>query len=168
MKIILLTLAICYSLIASGNTRNLMESISKHAITIGNGPEKCYVFVDPICPRSRDYISLISERKDLHKKKTYHIFLYPLNRFHSDALIQYIYQSKDVKHALEDIMVNKKKVDVDEFTPTTHTLEVIEDITVVAEQMHMKRRPYQILFEVHSKFCRVTEGEAACTEEESF
>lgn len=168
MKKIFLSLMLCFSVFAEETPKILMESISKHAIVIGHGPEKAYVFVDPICPRSRAYISLINGRKDLHEKKSYHIFLHPLKRFHSEKLIQHIYQSEDPKNTLEDIMVKNTEVDVDKFEATKNTLEVIEEITVVATQMHMTRRPYQILFELKSNFCRVTEGEAACTESASF
>ena len=68
MKALILSLILFLNLFSLEDPRVLMDSISKYSMRIGNGPNKIYVFVDPLCHYSQTFISLISKRKDLQKK----------------------------------------------------------------------------------------------------
>ena len=167
MKVFLLTFFLFLHLFALEDRQTLMDSISHHALRIGDGPNKTYTFVDPLCPRSQAFIELISTRKDLQKSTSYYIFLYRLSMFNSQDIITYIYQSKDPLNTLKDVMIYQ------DYTTKYHkmteeTREKLEDITKVAKQMNIKRRPYLLLFEVGSKYCRVSDGTAPCLEENDF
>ncbi len=143
-----------------------LESISKHAIKFGSGEEsEVYVFVDPLCPYSRNLIKKIDEDRMLQLSNTYYIFLYRLPRFDSEKTMQYIYESSDPKETLIEIMVYEYEVDLSDFQARKTTIDALGEIAEVAATLDMTKRPYMISFEKGSKYCRVSEGEASCLEE---
>jgi len=168
MKKLLLIFLFSFCLFAQDNTQALMDSIAQEAIVIGHGKDNMYVFVDPMCSKSKAFITLISEREDLQDKRTYHIFLYKLKKFDSFKLIQYIYQNPSRKTALLDIMVNEEEPSYQHFIAKKEGLETMKKIEKVAQQLPMKHRPYLILFEKGSSYCRVSEGSAPCLEGKDF
>ena len=146
MKALFLIMLLSLSSFSSEKIPFLLDSISEHAIRIGNGDSSnnIYVFIDPMCPHSQDYISRISLDENLQKKYTYYIFLYRLQRFESDELIQFIYQSKDIKVSFEDVMIYGEDVDSDDFEVKESTLKTIQKISSVGEKLEINRRPYII------------------------
>lgn len=168
MKALLLILVLVFNLCAVEDRRKLMDSISPYAIRIGNGPNKVYAFIDPLCSKSQRFISLISERKDLQVSNSYYIYLYRLEKFESDEYIQYIYQAQDPLSSLINIMLYDDYDTVDDFTLHEATLQKINLIANVAKQLKMKRRPYLLIFDEGSQYCRVSEGTAPCLEENDF
>ena len=108
MKTLLVLILFCFNLSAFEDRHLLMDSIKEDAIRIGNGPNTYYAFVDPLCPKSQRFITMINERKDLQEKNVYYIFLYRLPSFYSDEYIYYIYQSRNPLAALKEIMINKE------------------------------------------------------------
>ena len=68
----------------------LIQPIEQHAIIYGEGERKVYVFVDPKCPHSRDFITMINENTKMRSMYRYYIFFYELKRFHSHHLIAVI------------------------------------------------------------------------------
>jgi len=146
----------------------LMDSISEYAIRIGTGPNRTYTFVDPMCSKSKSFLELILEREDLQKKTSYYIFLYRLEKFESDKQIQYIYQSEHPLDALQEIMIYNDLDELDTFKATQATLEKVEAVAKAAKEMDIKRRPYLLIFNKGSAYCRVSEGTAPCLEENDF
>lgn len=167
MKFLILLFLLFLNLPAIEDRQALMETISQHAIRIGNGPNRVYAFIDPLCSRSQSYIELISTRKDLQDKSSYYIFLNELQKFDSKEFIAHVYQSEDPLSALLDIIIYS---DYDiEFQETTEKASsIIEKINKVAKQMEIKRRPYLLMFDEGSKYCKVSEGTAPCLEENDF
>ncbi len=150
----------------SEKPRIMLEEISKHAIRIGDGNnKKVYVFVDPMCKYSKRIIKIISTNKMLHLLNSYYIFLYRLDKFDSEKLIQYIYQSEERKTTLLDVMVDGEIIDLDDFEASAETIKIVQEISNVSRQLNIKLRPYMISFEKDSKYCVVSEGEASCIEE---
>ena len=145
MKNILLILLLCISTLFAEKPQALLDSISQHAIRIGSGNiTNVYVFVDPMCVHSQDYVGDITHNKKLHEKNSYYIFLYRLEKFDSDELIQFIYQAKNPKSALEDIMIENKEVDTFDLDVSEKTLKVIEEVASVGEQLKADHRPFII------------------------
>lgn len=164
-KIFILTFLMSFSLLAIDSHRVIMHSISEHAIRIGTGDDVVFAFVDPICPKSRAYISLISEREDLQEKKSFYIFLYRLKKFESDKLIQYILQSTNRLQALQNVMVKEEEIDLDDFIATKKTLDVQNEIASAGKKIKITRRPFLLLYDKGSKYCKVSSGVAPCMEE---
>jgi len=172
MKFLYIMLLLSFNIFASESIpikqkpQDMLKSISKHAIRIGTGTlSNVYIFVDPMCKYSRRIISKIDENKMLQLKNTYYIFLYRLQKFDSDKLIQYIYQSSDQKSVFMDVMVDEEIIDLDDFKANKETLQALKNISKVAKKLDMKLRPYIISFDKGSKFCRVSEGVVSCLEE---
>ena len=172
MKFLYVLLLLCFNIFAeqtvleSEKPRIMLESISEHAIRIGSGDAKVvYLFVDPKCKYSRRIMKIIDNNKMLQLTNSYYIFLYKLPILDSKKLIQYIYQSKDQKTTILDVMVDEDITDLDEFEVTEKTLKAIQSIAKVANKLDIQVRPYIISFEKDSKFCKVSEGEASCLEE---
>ncbi len=168
MKTLLFLLLFSLHLFAFDNRHLLMNSIMDDAIRIGNGPNIYYAFVDPLCPKSQRFITMINERKDLQHKNAYYIFLYRLPSFDSDEYIYYIYQSHDPLAALKEIMIEQEYDKADLLDVQETTRAKIDNIAEVGKQLKMKRRPYLLIFDEGSKYCRVSEGTAPCLEENSF
>ena len=142
----------------------MMASISEHSIRIGNGEDRVYVFIDPLCMRSAEYIKLISQDKEIQKKKSFYIFLYRIKRLNSEKTIQYIYQDENPKSILEDIMIYNDDVDLKGFEVEEETLKIIEKINKVAQTLKIRQRPYLLSFKKGSKYCTVSDGTAPCLE----
>jgi hypothetical protein len=168
MKVFGLILLFLLNLFAAQDYQKLLDSISEHAIQIGNGPNRIYAFVDPLCSKSRSFIDLINERKDLQKSTSYYIFLYRLPKFDSDEYIQYIYQSSKTLDALKTIMIYEDYDEMDDFKVSQETLDKTDKIAKVAKELKMKRRPYLLIYQQGSSYCTVSEGTAPCMEENGF
>ena len=168
MRIFVFIFLLLSNLLALETRQDLMDSISKYAIKLGNGKNKTYTFIDPLCPKSQAYIELILDNKDLQQEHTFYIFLYQLPNFDSRELIVYIYQSKDPLASLEEVMVEEDYEDIEVYETKHSTIKMINAIAKVAQTMQIKARPYLLLFTKGSKYCRVSEGTAPCLEENDF
>ncbi len=161
----LLLFVLSLNLFALEDREVLLDSISQYAIRIGEGPNRVYAFVDPLCPFSQAFISLIDNREDLQKKSSYYIFLYRLPKFDSDKLIEYIYQSSHPLSTLQEVMIYKDYETEDDFKATPETRTIVRKVAEVARKMEIKSRPYLLFFDEGSEYCRVSEGTAPCLEE---
>ena len=131
----------------------LLKSIDKHAMHIGRGAVDVYVFIDPHCPRSQEFITLISQNMKMQSIYHYHIFLYELKRFKTKALIEAIYASRDPKNVMIRIMVDKKiiKKDLLKDKKSLKTVRKIEAIKSVAGRIDVYKRPYLVLVKKRKK-----------------
>ena len=119
-----------------------LKSIERDAIVMGEGAVKVYVFIDPKCPNSRNFVSLVDENEKMRAKYTYYFFLYELKRFHSSELIGQIYSSKNPLETLKTVMIHDK--------PPANTADPavsgkISEIAKVAETLNVYKRPYLIM-----------------------
>jgi hypothetical protein len=119
----------------------LLKSIDQYAIIIGKGPTHMYAFIDPVCPRSREFVSMIVESEKMQERYTYHFFYYELTRFHSKDLIATVYSHKRPLEMMKTIMVDQKEVSV----LTTYSSDItkkINAISDVANKLDIYKRPY--------------------------
>ena len=172
MKIILVLFLLVFNFFASEltpisqNPKANLEAISKHAIKIGSGEDTvAYLFVDPLCSYSRELMKKIYDNKMLLLTNTYYVFLYRLPRLNSEKAMHYILEAKNQKEMLLDIMVYEDVIDIEDFTPKDSTIIALKNIANVAKTLDMTVRPYMISFDKDSKYCRVSEGTAACLDE---
>lgn len=166
MKKIFLILCLSMSLFALENAKIILESIVEDAIIIGTGEEsKSFIFLDPLCPFSRGYLSMISKNEALLKKTTYYVFLYKLPKIDSARLIQHIYESKNPLETMKKVMLKEEKVSFKKTTKTGKALEMIDDVSSVAKKLNVTVRPYQIRYMKGSDYCDVSHGDAPCESE---
>lgn len=121
----------------------LLKTIQKEAIVFGTGAIEVHVFIDPICPRSRDFVSLVYENAKIKEKYRYHFYLYRLPRFKSTQLIETIYSAQDSRSTLIDVMVRKKEVPLQKAAAAIK--RKIGTIAAVAQKVDVYKRPYLIL-----------------------
>jgi len=119
----------------------LLQSIDTYAIIIGNGPTNMYAFIDPVCPRSRDFVEMVLENKKMQRLYTYHFFFYELERFHTKALIAEIYDAKKPLEKMSKVMLDKEKVQGLEVIPESVDKKMIE-INKIAKKLDIYKRPY--------------------------
>lgn len=141
-------------------TRSELENIEQDAIIFGYGLNRVYAFIDPMCPNSKDFIDAIQSNPKVQKENTYFVFLYHLNMFNSDNIINAIYEAKNQKQALIDVMVSN--IPIEQKDANNEILKKRERIQSIAMKTKMQQRPYLILFPFGSKYCKVSEGKAAC------
>ena len=121
----------------------LLDTIKDAAIHLGLGERQVYLFVDPLCPHSQDFIDLISSNEKLLLRNRYNIYLYTLKRLHSEKIVTAIYMSEDPLHSLLDVMIHKQKIV--EVKASEEVLSKIEAIENVAKKLDVYKRPYLIL-----------------------
>jgi glutaredoxin len=122
----------------------LLQPIEHHAMQYGEGTIKVYVFVDPKCPHSQDFISMLFESPKMRSIYRYYIFFYELKRFKSHGLIETIYAAPSPLQRMLEVMVGKNKIDtVREVDPRIE--EKIEEIEQIAAQVGVSKRPYLII-----------------------
>ncbi|MGB6019620.1 MAG: hypothetical protein WBF77_08480 [Sulfurimonadaceae bacterium] len=122
----------------------LLKTIESSALRMGNGPDKVHVFVDPMCPHSRNFVEMISESEKMRSRYSYYFYLYTLPRLHSETVVAAIYNAKDPTESLLDVMVKHKKVTSTEVKNNTVTTKV-NAIADVAKQIDVYKRPYIIM-----------------------
>lgn len=145
---ILLLCAVIMQVHASEDTQKekiaLIQPIEQHAIIYGEGERKIYVFVDPKCPHSRDFITMINENAKMRGIYRYYIFFYELKRFHSHNLIATLYASSSPLQRTLEVMVGGKEIVTD--TRIEPKIEAkIDDIARVADTIGISKRPYLII-----------------------
>lgn len=124
--------------------RALLEPIEQHAMVYGDGNKKVYVFVDPKCPHSQDFISMINENVKMRNIYRYYIFFYELKRFKSHDLIATIYTSSMPLQRTLEVMVGHKEMPTNR--PADAKIEEkIGEIAHVAEEIGVSKRPYLII-----------------------
>lgn len=119
----------------------LLKSIDMYSIVIGTGPIHMYAFIDPVCPRSRDFVEMIFDNKKMQTSYTYHFFLYELERFHTKNLIAKIYNAKDPLVVMQKIMVKKEETSGLMSIPQEIEFK-INQISKVATELDIYKRPY--------------------------
>jgi len=119
-----------------------LKSIEKNAIIYGSGEKTVYVFLDPICPYSRKFLSMISKNEKMLSKYRYCIYLYRIPRLHSTKFVAAIYDSKQPLDTLLDIMLKDSKIS----SKTNKKIEEkIDTIEAVAKKLNVNKRPYLIV-----------------------
>ena len=121
----------------------LLQGIRSDAIVLGEGKTEVYVFVDPLCPHSRKFMTMVSGNAKMLTKYKYYIFLYSIPRLRSEGVVSAIYTSEKPLDLLLKIMVDKQ-------TPQTGTFDgrvgkTVADIAAVARALDVYKRPYIIV-----------------------
>lgn len=122
-----------------------LKSIEKYAISVGHGPRLVYVFVDPMCKYSREFVQNIFEMKKLQETTTYKIFLSKLNKFDSQGLINFIMESDNKVAALKAVMVDNELGHVYIGNVDKEPIEASEEIDSICNCLHIKKRPFLVL-----------------------
>ena len=122
----------------------LIRPIESLAMQYGTGNIKAYIFVDPKCPHSRDFLSMIYDNEKMRSIYRYYIFFYELKRLHSHNLIGTIYASSAPLQQTLGLMVGEKEIKELNFFPS-NVNERIESIEAVAEAIGVNKRPYLII-----------------------
>lgn len=121
-----------------------LESIEKQAIIYGEGDRKVYVFIDPKCPHSRDFISMLNDNISMRGIYTYYIFFYELKRFNSHDLIATIYSSSAPLQRMLEVMVGGKEIALNhQIDPKIEAK--IDTIAHIADEIGVSKRPYLII-----------------------
>lgn len=117
----------------------LLQSVHNDAIILGSGKKIIYVFIDPLCPHSRKFISMVSKNPKMLSKYQYRILLYSIPRMKSTEVVSAIYVSTNHIETLLKIMV-EDKVRYDK--GNTMTKARVNRIQTVAEEIDVYKRPY--------------------------
>jgi hypothetical protein len=145
--VLLLILGVADSFAAELSTKRMVSMIrplEQYAMQYGHGDIKAYVFVDPKCPHSRDFISMIHDNEKMRGIYRYYIFFYELKRFNSHKLIGTIYSSSSPLQKMLEVMVGGKEIEPLS-SLSSQIEEEIGDIDHVAVELGVNKRPYLII-----------------------
>ncbi|MCW8821649.1 MAG: hypothetical protein OQK45_05450 [Sulfurovum sp.] len=118
---------------------SLLQSIDSDAIILGSGKKLVYVFIDPLCPHSRKFITMVSQNPKMLSKYQYHLFLYSIPRMKSTDVVSAVYMSENPIETLLQIMV-EDRVHYDKGNKMTKAK--VDRIATVAEEIDVYKRPY--------------------------
>ena len=117
----------------------LLKSIHNDAIVLGSGEKVLYVFIDPLCPHSRKFITMITKNPKMLSKYQYHLFLYSIPRMKSTDVVSAVYMSSNPIETLLHIMV-EDKIRYDKGNKMTQAR--VNRIAIVAQEIDVYKRPY--------------------------
>lgn len=118
---------------------SLLTSIHNDAIILGSGKKLLYVFIDPLCPHSRKFLTMVSKNPKMLSKYQYHLFLYSIPRMKSTDVVSAVYMSSNPVDTLVQIMV-ENKVRYDKGNKMTKAR--INRIATVGQEINVYKRPY--------------------------
>jgi len=147
IKTIFLTLFLITTVLAAKEHRNLpydvsaslLQSIDNDAIILGTGNKVVYVFIDPLCPHSRKFVSMVSKTPRMLSKYQYRFLLYSIPRLKSTDVVSAIYSAENSIEILLRIMIDKK---VSSSYGNEKTRAMVDRISKVAETLNVYKRPY--------------------------
>lgn len=119
-----------------------LKSIERDGIFYGSGEQMVYVFLDPICPYSRKFISLVSKSETMLSKYRYCIYLYSIPRLHSTQTVAAVYDSKTPLDTLLKIMLDDAKLSTIMNEDIHKKIDKIEE---VATKLNVKKRPFIVV-----------------------
>jgi hypothetical protein len=121
------------------NNKNLAS------VVVGNGDKSIYVFIDPLCSMSQEFVETLYNNK-LYKSDQFkiYLFLYHLDRKPSIKHIYTIMESDEPEITLKDIMISKNVPLNLCDDPSTETINKIHAIETLAQKISVYKRPYII------------------------
>lgn len=119
----------------------LLKSIDQHAIVLGQGKIHMFVFIDPKCPRSQDFVEMVSSNPNIKTTYQYHFFFYEIKRLHSEQVIASIYASTEPLNTMKQFMIDKKEIKMIENEDSNIQMK-INEIAKVAKELNINKRPY--------------------------
>ena len=122
----------------------ILKNIEMDAIRLGNGPVRVHIFVDPLCPHSRDFVEMIAESEKMRKKYSYYFYLYTLKRFHSEPIVYAIYTAPDQKEAMLNVMIRDQNIEPIN-KPSSKIQKTVHAIDIAAKKIDVYKRPYMIM-----------------------
>lgn len=111
---------------------------------MGSGPVKVHVFIDPLCPHSRNFVEMVAESEKMRSRYSYNFYLYTLPRLHSEAMVATIFGADNPLALLLKVMVQREDVATIEHESDAVRRKV-EAIEAVAEKLDVYKRPYMIM-----------------------
>ncbi|WP_304544195.1 hypothetical protein [Sulfurimonas microaerophilic] len=121
---------------------SLLKSIENDGIIYGKGKLLVYVFLDPLCPYSRKFISMVSQNPKMLLKYRYCIYLYSIPRLHSTDAVSAVYLSKKPIDTLLKIMIEKQTISA---VGTPLSNQRVQRIATIAKKMNVNKRPFLII-----------------------
>ena len=128
-----------YSIPSYDLTLSLIQSIQDDAIVYGNGEKMIYAFIDPLCPYSRKFISLVAKNPKMISKYQYYLFLYSVPRLKSTDVVSAIYVSQNPIKTLLQTMIDEK---VEHHEGNETTKAKVDRIEKVGKRLNIMKRPY--------------------------
>jgi len=130
------------SKISYEETISTLKSIQDNALVYGSGDKLVYVFLDPLCPYSRKFISLVANNEKMRLKYRYAIYLYSIPRLRSTGAVAAIYKAKNQIETLLKIMLDDAKLS--SFTNESIEKKIMQ-IESVGKKLNVKKRPFLIV-----------------------
>jgi len=126
-------------LLSAKETMTHLKMIKEHAIVFGRGDQEIHVFIDPYCPFTQKYLTLLLENsQQKFKENTYYFYLYKLKNGDSTEAIQTIMSAENKKEMLLAIII-----DDDFFIDENIGVEAkIAAIALAAKKIGVYKRPY--------------------------
>jgi len=138
----LLLLSLLSLLFGASETEEL-AALKGDAIVIGEGATDAYVFADPKCLYSQDFIDTIVHNAALRRRFRYHVFLFNMPQVDSTEVIDAIYAAPSPEAAMQTYMLRHEPLP--HTVPTPAERAKIERIKEAAEWLAIEKTPFILL-----------------------
>jgi hypothetical protein len=126
-------------------TLSMLRQLRGDAIELGSGPVDVYVFIDPNCPHSHDFLEMVVDSDKMQRRYHYYFFLYALPIFRSSGIINAIYAAPSPREAMLGYMLaHRHLAKLSRMTPPAVDARVTR-ISNTAEAIGVDKRPYLII-----------------------
>lgn len=143
-------LTIMLSLTAHGarmqtEQRQMLETLKRDAVSIGHGPREAYVFIDPKCHRSAEFLEAILDSETLRNTFHYYLFVYDMPQVDSHRVVSAVYSAPDPLEALKTYMLKRKKVGLKTGAESESVRHRIERIEAAVQLIGIDHTPYLLI-----------------------
>jgi hypothetical protein len=123
----------------------LLETIKKDAIVLGNGDIEIHTFIDPLCKMSQRYLALLYKRHyEIFSKYTIYLYLHEIKSKKSKNHILSIMDATSSQRMLTSIMLNKDMTQL-KYRYSGENLRTFDNIARVAKKIGVYKRPYTMI-----------------------
>ena len=147
IKTIIVTLCLIATLLSAKEHKELSYNISASllqdivgdSIILGTEQKVVYVFIYPLCPHSRKFVSMVSKSPLILSKYQYRFLLYSIPRLKSTDVVSAVYSSQNPIKMLLNIMIEEK---ISYAKGNAMTAAKVHRISTVAQALNVYKRPY--------------------------
>lgn len=123
----------------------MLHALKRDAIVIGHGKKDAYVFVDPKCHRSAEFLEAVLESEKLQETFRYYLFVFDMPQVDSHKVVNAVYNAEVPLEALKTYMLLRKRISQESDATPQSARERIERIEQTAKTIGIDHTPYLIV-----------------------
>lgn len=125
--------------------RGILYPLKRDSIRIGHGPREAFVFIDPKCHRSAEFLEAVLDSEKLQSTFRYYLLVYDMPQVDSHRIVNAVYSAPDPLAALKTYMLERQKIGLEDGAVPPEVRRRIERVREAAEAIGLDHTPYLIM-----------------------